>query len=76
MDRPAWIPLPARGLEPAEWRTATVGSDCNASVRGVLYSVPYQLVGTRLDVRVSATINAPPGTIRRGAFMPAHRHGP
>ncbi|MCA4135727.1 IS21 family transposase [Arthrobacter sp. M4] len=56
VERPALIPLPARRLEPAEWRTATVGSDCHASVKGVLYSVPYQLVGTRLDVRVSATM--------------------
>lgn len=55
VERPAMVPLPPRRLEPAEWRTATVGSDCHASVRGVLYSVPYQLVGTRLDVRLGAT---------------------
>ena len=55
VERPAMVPLPPRRLEPAEWRTATVGSHHHASVKGVLYSVPYQLVGARLDVRLSAT---------------------
>ncbi len=46
-------PLPAEPFELAEWFTPKVGSDCHVSVGGVLYSVPWRLIGQRVDARVT-----------------------
>ncbi len=56
LERPALRPLPERAYELAQWKKATVSIDYH--VQGPdkkLYSVPYQLVRQRLDLRVSAT---------------------
>src|SRR5450759_1463960 len=45
------LPLPRRPFEAATWQTAKVASDCHVSVGGALYSVPFRLIGARLDVR-------------------------
>jgi transposase len=47
-------PLPAEPFELAQWFTPKVGSDCHVSVGGVLYSVPWRLIGKRVDARVTA----------------------
>ncbi|MCC6174768.1 MAG: IS21 family transposase [Chloroflexi bacterium] len=55
IDRPALRPLPARRYVFATWRTAKVNIDYHhVEVERHWYSVPYQLVGQRIDVRLSA----------------------
>jgi transposase len=54
LDRPSLRPLPARPYEYAEWRTARVNVDYHVEVERHWYSVPSQLVGQRLDIRVTA----------------------
>jgi transposase len=56
LERPALRPLPPTRYELAEWRTAKVNIDYHISVAGHLYSVPYRLVGTSVDVRLTATM--------------------
>ena len=53
LDRPALLPLPAERYEWIEWRAATVGPDYHIECSKHYYSVPYQLVGSRVDVRLS-----------------------
>lgn len=55
LDKPALRPLPATRYTFAEWRSAKANIDYHISVAKQLYSVPYQLVGEQLDVRLSAT---------------------
>lgn len=52
VERPALLPLPVEPFEVAHWAKATVHPDCQVQVRGNRYSVPWRLVGKRLDVRV------------------------
>ena len=56
LERPALRPLPEHAYELAEWKKVTVSIDYH--VQGPdkkFYSVPYQLVRQRLDLRVTAT---------------------
>lgn len=53
LDRPAMRPLPAHRYEYATWKTAKVNIDYHIDVGRHYYSVPYQLVGHRVDVRAS-----------------------
>lgn len=53
LDHPAMRPLPADRYELATWKTAKVNIDYHVDVDRHYYSVPYQLVGYRVDVRVS-----------------------
>lgn len=46
--------LPARAYESAEWRVAKVHPDYHVEVGRAYYSVPYRLIGERVDVRLSA----------------------
>ena len=54
LDQPALKPLPSSRYEYAEWRKARVGADYHVEVDEHFYSVPYQLVGQELDVRLTA----------------------
>ena len=54
VDKPALSPLPALPWVYAEYQKATVGPDYHVEVRGHYYSVPYQLVREKLDVRATA----------------------
>jgi transposase len=54
LDRPALKPLPLIPFPYAEWKTAKVNVDYHIELDGHYYSVPYQLAGTRLEVRFSA----------------------
>jgi len=54
IEKPAMKPLPPTRYEFLEWKTAKVGIDYHISVGSHLYSVPYQLVGERVDVRLSS----------------------
>jgi transposase len=55
LDKPVLAPLPAMRYSFGEWRTAKVNIDYHIAVAKHLYSVPYQLVGEQLDVRLTAT---------------------
>ena len=51
VDAPALRPLPKVPYEFARWKKATVNIDYHVEVDGHYYSVPYQLVGKKVDVR-------------------------
>jgi len=55
LDRPSALPLPERPYEYAEWLKARVNIDYHIEVDGHYYSVPFQLLRERLDVRLTAT---------------------
>ena len=54
LDQPALRPLPAGRFIYAEWKKARVNIDYHVDVERHYYSVPHQLVGQELDVRISA----------------------
>jgi transposase len=54
LDRPLLRPLPATRYEVAEWRDATVNIDYHIVAESNYYSVPYQLVHQRVEVRLAA----------------------
>lgn len=57
LDRPALKPLPTDQYLFSEWKKATVNIDYHVEVAGHYYSVPYQLVKKKVDVRMtSATV--------------------
>ena len=53
LDRPALKPLPPQRYELAEWKKASVNIDYHIQVEHNYYSVPYQLVQTEVDVRLT-----------------------
>ena len=53
LDRPALNPLPAKPYQYAEWKKATVNIDYHIEVERHYYSVPYQLIKNKLDVRIT-----------------------
>ena len=53
LDRPALQPLPGERYEFAAWKTARVNIDYHIEVERHYYSVPYQLVGKQVDVRLT-----------------------
>ena len=56
IEQPALIRLPPDPFEPSTWQSAKVGPDCHAQVKGVLYSLPYRLIGRRVDVRLTERV--------------------
>jgi transposase len=56
LERPVMRPLPAERYEVATWRLGLkVNIDYHIEADSHYYSVPYQLVGQRVDVRLAAT---------------------
>jgi transposase len=55
IDRPALTPLPRTRYELAEWKPCRVNIDYHVEVDHNLYSVPYQLVHTRIEARFTQT---------------------
>jgi hypothetical protein len=51
----ALLPLPEVPFEPATWSRPKVAPDAHVVVGRTLYSVPYRLIGKRLDARATAT---------------------
>ena len=47
--------MPAAPFEPAEWKQATVQFNYHIAVDGMYYSVPYQYIKNKVDVRVTDT---------------------
>ena len=56
VERPRLLRLPAEPFEVAHWAKATVHPDCQVQVQGMRYSVPWRLIGRRLDVRVGERV--------------------
>jgi transposase len=55
LEKPALLPLPTRAYEFATWKKAKVNIDYHLEVKGHYYSVPYRLIGRRLDVRLTGS---------------------
>ena len=56
LDKPALKPLPAQQFELAIYKTAKVHIDYHIQVEGCFYSVPYQNVRRRVEVRLTQQI--------------------
>ncbi len=69
VDKPALQPLPARRYEYAEFKKARVNIDYHIEVLGHYYSVPYELRGEQLDVRLSARMVE---VLHKGRRVAAH----
>ena len=54
LDRPALQGLPSERYVYADWSKETVGQDYHVDVDDHAYSVPYQLVGKKVEIRCSA----------------------
>jgi hypothetical protein len=50
----ALLPLPDAPFEPATWSRPKVAPDAHVIAGRTLYSVPYRLIGKRLDVRATS----------------------
>jgi transposase len=55
IDRPALRPLPTTRYELATWTPCRVNIDYHVEVDHNWYSVPYQLIHTRVEARLTAT---------------------
>lgn len=56
LDQPALRALPPRPYEFAEWKQAKVHPDYHIEVGRAYYSVPYRLVGERVEVRLTVSV--------------------
>jgi len=54
LDKPALRPLPAERYEIGQWRKLKVELDYHVPAEGHFYSVPYQLAGQQVDIRLTA----------------------
>ncbi len=73
LDKPALKPLPQARYELAEWKQATVHIDYHVEVDKHRYSVPYQLVQKKVDVRsTQSTIEI----FFEGKRVASHRRSP
>jgi len=55
LDQPVLRPLPATRYEFATWKRAKVNIDYHVEVERHYYSVPYQLAGSVVEVRLTST---------------------
>ena len=54
-EKPLLAPLPASRFELSDWKTATVQFNYHISVDRMLYSVPYEYIKKKVDVKVTDT---------------------
>ena len=54
-EKPLLAPLPATRFELSDWKTAIVQFNYHISVDGMLYSVPYEYIKKKVDVKVTDT---------------------
>lgn len=69
LEQPVLRPLPARDYAFGEWRLSKVHPDYHIEVQRAYYSVPYALIGARVDVRLSAHAVE---VFHRGKLVTAH----
>lgn len=70
LDRPALHALPTTRYQFADWTKARVNIDYHVDVEGHFYSVPYALVGRRLDARSGADSVE---VFHKGRLVAAHK---
>ncbi len=70
LDRPVLRPLPSRRYEYGEWSKPKVNIDYHVEVDKHFYSVPYRLVGERMEARRTATTVE---VIFKGKRVASHR---
>jgi transposase len=56
IDKPALRPLPAERYTITSWKKATVHIDYHVDVEKTYYSVPYTLIGQKVDVSYTSSI--------------------
>jgi transposase len=56
VEEKALKPLPVLPFEIVTWHQAKVALDCHIQVSRTLYSVPYQYVGKRVDVKLGSKV--------------------
>lgn len=86
LDRPAAQPLPSSPYEYAVWKKATVGPDYHVSAQGHHYSVPCQLIGEKVDLRLTTNtvevfykgsrITSHPRSQQQGGMTTCDQHRP
>ena len=54
-EMPLLAPLPATPFELAEWKQATVQFNYHIAIEKMFYSVPYQYIKNKVDVRITDT---------------------
>jgi transposase len=69
LERAALRPLPLRAYEFGEWKQAKVHPDYHIEVGRAYYSVPYALIGERVEVRLTA---GGVEVFHRGQLVAAH----
>ena len=52
-EKPFLLPLPSRPFELSTWKIATVGPHYHITVDGMNYSVPYEYIKQKVDVRIT-----------------------
>lgn len=76
LERPVLSPLPEQRYEIARWQKAKPGIDYHVEVDKHYYSVPYQLVRHRLEVRLTArTVEVFHNNERRAVHVRSYRAG-
>ncbi len=71
LDRPALKPLPVSRFELPEWKNVGANIDYHFEFDFHFYSVPYQLVGKRIDVRATTMIVE---AFHKGRRVASHLH--
>ena len=56
LEQPELMPLPKTPYQFARWKKARANIDYHIEVEHHYYSVPYRLIGSQLDVRLTATV--------------------
>jgi len=84
LDRPALLPLPATRYEYKEFRLLKVSKDYHIQLEHDFYSVPYQLIGKKVEVWSGAkvvtityegkTVATHPRLLHKGAYSTHHEH--
>jgi transposase len=69
LDRPALRPLPPERYVIAQWKTVRANIDYHVDIERHYYSVPYQLVGQKLEARYTSTTVE---IFHRGARVASH----
>lgn len=70
LDHPNALPLPSQPYEYAEWKKAAVNIDYHIEIDSHYYSVPFQLLREKLEVRFTAlTVEV----FRKGERIAAHQ---
>ena len=55
-ERTSLLPLPKNAFETALWKTATVSYNYHIEVDGRFYSVPYEYIKRRVDIRLTRNV--------------------